>query len=114
MYFDPTIDVSFDSTTVNFLTTTLLELDGPNIGSFLTIKNLNKCTKFCKGEEVYSFRCDVGVVGRVGICGGQISTATRSRAMLVMGVRGRRGGSGEAEYRRSAYRSQSKDESSGH
>ncbi|KAL2473149.1 hypothetical protein Fot_48885 [Forsythia ovata] len=49
--FDPTIGVSFDSTTIDSLTATLLELDGPNIGSFLALKNLDKCTKFCKGEE---------------------------------------------------------------
>ncbi|KAL2481762.1 hypothetical protein Adt_34728 [Abeliophyllum distichum] len=111
---DTTIDVSFDSTTVDFLTATLLELDGPNIGLFIAVKNLDKCTKFYKGEEVCSFRCGVGIVGRGGICGGRIYAAARSGAMLVTRAKGRRGGGGEAEYRRSAYKSRSKDESSGY
>ncbi|KAL2521654.1 Uncharacterized protein Fot_25577 [Forsythia ovata] len=111
--FDLTIGASFDSTTVDFLTATLLELDGPNIGSFIALKNLDKCTKLYKGEEVCSFCCGVGIVGRGSICGGQISAVVHSGAMLVTGAEGR-GGCEEVEYRRSACKSRSKDESSGY
>lgn len=92
LYFDPTIGVSFDSTTVDSLTAALLELDGPEIVSFLALDILDKCTKFCKAEEARSFRGGVGIGGRVGIGGGRISAAARGGATLVTGAGGGGGG----------------------